>query len=63
MYILCRSAFDTDSMTSACWLLTLENDELVDIIRDIQTNRAFKIKPDLKQLFQNLIANSSLKDL
>ena len=63
MYILCRSGFDTDSEASACLLLTSDNDELVDTIRDIQTDRAFKIKPELKQLFQNQILNTSLKDL
>ena len=63
MYILCRSDFVTDSDTTACLLLTYDNDDLVDIIRDIQINTAFKIKPELKQLFQNLIVNSSLKDL
>ena len=52
MYILCRSGLDTESDASACLLLTYANDELVDIIRDIQTIRAFKIKPELQQLFQ-----------
>ena len=63
MYILCRSGFDTDSDASGCLLLTSDNDELVDTIRDIQTDRAFNIKPELKQLFQNQILNASLKDL
>ena len=53
MYILCRSDFETDSDASACLLLTYENEDLIDIIRDIQTDTAFKIKPELKQLFQN----------
>ena len=52
MHILCRSGLDTESDASGCLLLTYANDELVDIIRDIQTNTAFKIKPELKQLFQ-----------
>jgi hypothetical protein len=45
----------TDSETAGCLLLTTDNDELVDIIRDIQTDKAFKMKPELKQLFQNQI--------
>ena len=34
-------------------LLTLENGEIIELMKQVQMERAFKIKPELQQAFRN----------